>query len=152
MACPSTGRTSPSRGFHATQIGRAYDFKKGSGNWTTSPGANAAAASFGSAAPNAPVFTARAAWVKDEQDNSIRSGQPALAAAVVSCSRYWPPMEVAKGNPAKRLQYSADWIRTQVRAGRLPAIRFNRRAWRFHWPTAIFMKYRATSLYSYATL
>lgn len=38
---------------------------------------------------------------------------------------------------AKRLQYSADWIRTQVRAGRLPAIRFNRRAWRFHWPTVL---------------
>lgn len=53
---------------------------------------------------------------------------------------------------AKRLRYSAYWIRTQVRAGRLPAIRFNRRAWRFHWPTAIFMKNRATSLYSHATL
>jgi len=38
---------------------------------------------------------------------------------------------------AQRLQYSADWIRTQVRAGRLPAIRFNRRAWRFHWPTVL---------------
>jgi len=38
---------------------------------------------------------------------------------------------------AERLQYSADWIRTQVKAGRLPAIRFNRRAWRFHWPTVL---------------
>jgi excisionase family DNA binding protein len=38
---------------------------------------------------------------------------------------------------AERLQYSADWVRTQVRAGRLPEIRFNRRAWRFHWPTVL---------------
>jgi excisionase family DNA binding protein len=38
---------------------------------------------------------------------------------------------------AERLQYSADWIRTQVKAGRLPAIRFNRRAWRFHWATVL---------------
>jgi excisionase family DNA binding protein len=38
---------------------------------------------------------------------------------------------------AQRLQYSVDWIRTQVRAGRLPAIRFNRRARRFHWPTVL---------------
>ena len=38
---------------------------------------------------------------------------------------------------AQRLQYSAKWIRAQVRAGRLPAIRFNRRAWRFHWPTVL---------------
>ena len=38
---------------------------------------------------------------------------------------------------AERLQYSADWIRAQVKAGRLPAIRFNRRAWRFHWPTVL---------------
>ena len=38
---------------------------------------------------------------------------------------------------AQRLQYSVDWIRTQVRAGRLPAIRFNRRAWRFHWLTVL---------------
>lgn len=38
---------------------------------------------------------------------------------------------------AQRLQYSADWIREQVRAGRLPAIKFNRRAWRFHWPTVL---------------
>ena len=38
---------------------------------------------------------------------------------------------------AQRLQYSANWIRAQVRAGRLPAIRFNQRAWRFHWPTVL---------------
>jgi excisionase family DNA binding protein len=38
---------------------------------------------------------------------------------------------------AQRLQYSAKWIRAQVRAGRLPAIRFNQRAWRFHWPTVL---------------
>jgi len=38
---------------------------------------------------------------------------------------------------AQRLQYSTDWIRAQVRAGRLPAIRFNARAWRFHWPTVL---------------
>ena len=38
---------------------------------------------------------------------------------------------------AQRLQYSVDWIRAQVRAGRLHAIRFNRRAWRFHWPSVL---------------
>jgi hypothetical protein len=64
-----------------------YVVRKG-GNWTTSQGATSTAARFGSAAPNAPVFTARVAWVKDEQDSSIRNGQPAFAAAVVNCSRY----------------------------------------------------------------
>jgi hypothetical protein len=38
---------------------------------------------------------------------------------------------------AQRLQYSVDWIRGQVRAGPLPAIRFNRLAWRFHWPSVL---------------
>ena len=38
---------------------------------------------------------------------------------------------------AERLQYSEGWVRDQVRAGRLPSIRFNRRAWRFHWPTVL---------------
>jgi excisionase family DNA binding protein len=38
---------------------------------------------------------------------------------------------------AERLQYSVKWIRQQVRLGRIPAIRFNERAWRFHWPTVL---------------
>jgi excisionase family DNA binding protein len=38
---------------------------------------------------------------------------------------------------AGRIQYSVQWIRDQVKAGRLPAIKFNRRAWRFHWPTVL---------------
>jgi excisionase family DNA binding protein len=38
---------------------------------------------------------------------------------------------------AQRLQYSAKWIRAQVKAGRLPAIRFSQRAWRLHWPTVL---------------
>ncbi|MGO8931150.1 MAG: helix-turn-helix transcriptional regulator [Limisphaerales bacterium] len=38
---------------------------------------------------------------------------------------------------AQRLRYSPGWIRSRVKAGKLPAIRFNRRAWRFHWPTVL---------------
>jgi hypothetical protein len=38
---------------------------------------------------------------------------------------------------SERIQYSAEWIRLQVRLGRIPAIRFNARAWRFHWPTVL---------------
>ena len=38
---------------------------------------------------------------------------------------------------SERLQYSVEWIRQQVRLGRIPAIRFNARAWRFHWPTVL---------------
>ena len=38
---------------------------------------------------------------------------------------------------AERLQYSVDWVRQQVRLGRIPAIKFNARAWRFHWPTVL---------------
>ena len=38
---------------------------------------------------------------------------------------------------SERIQYSARWIRLQVRLGRIPAIRFNARAWRFHWPTVL---------------
>ncbi len=38
---------------------------------------------------------------------------------------------------AERLQYSVDWVRQQVRRGRIPGIRFNARAWRFHWPTVL---------------
>jgi excisionase family DNA binding protein len=38
---------------------------------------------------------------------------------------------------AERIQYSVDWIREKVKAGVLPAIRFNSRAWRFHWPTVL---------------
>lgn len=38
---------------------------------------------------------------------------------------------------AERLQYSPDWIRDQVKLGNIPVIRFNARAWRFHWPTVL---------------
>lgn len=38
---------------------------------------------------------------------------------------------------ADRLQYSPDWVRLQVKVGRLPVIKFNRRAWRFHWETVL---------------
>jgi len=38
---------------------------------------------------------------------------------------------------AERLQYSPDWVCIQVKRGRIPAIRFNQRAWRFHWPTVL---------------
>lgn len=38
---------------------------------------------------------------------------------------------------AERLQYSPDWVCVQVKRGRIPAIRFNQRAWRFHWPTVL---------------
>jgi excisionase family DNA binding protein len=38
---------------------------------------------------------------------------------------------------ASRLQYTPDWVRLQVKAGRIPVIQFNRRAWRFHWPTVL---------------
>lgn len=38
---------------------------------------------------------------------------------------------------AERLRYSVKWVRQQVNLGRIPAIRFNARAWRFHWPTVL---------------
>lgn len=38
---------------------------------------------------------------------------------------------------AERLQYSVQWVREQVKLGRIPVIAFNSRAWRFHWPTVI---------------
>jgi hypothetical protein len=38
---------------------------------------------------------------------------------------------------AERLQYSAEWVRHQVRFRRIPVIAFNTRAWRFHWPTVL---------------
>ena len=38
---------------------------------------------------------------------------------------------------AERIQYSVDWIREKVKEGVIPAVRFNRRAWRFHWPTVL---------------
>lgn len=41
------------------------------------------------------------------------------------------------GELSERLQYSVDWIRLQVRLGRIPVIKFNARAWRFHWPTVL---------------
>jgi excisionase family DNA binding protein len=38
---------------------------------------------------------------------------------------------------ADRLQYSVEWVREKVKAGTIPAIKFNSRAWRFHWPTVV---------------
>jgi excisionase family DNA binding protein len=38
---------------------------------------------------------------------------------------------------ADRLQYSPDWVRLQVKTGRIPVIKFNQRAWRFHWTTVL---------------
>ena len=33
--------------------------------------------------------------------------------------------------------YTAAWVRQKVNAGVIPAIRFNSRAWRFHWPSVL---------------
>jgi excisionase family DNA binding protein len=38
---------------------------------------------------------------------------------------------------ASQLRYSPGWVRERVRAGEIPCIRFNSRAWRFHWPTVL---------------
>lgn len=38
---------------------------------------------------------------------------------------------------AERIQLSVEWIREKVQAGIIPAIRFNSRTWRFHWPTVL---------------
>jgi hypothetical protein len=38
---------------------------------------------------------------------------------------------------AGQLRYSPGWVRERVRAGEIPCIRFNSRAWRFHWPTVL---------------
>lgn len=38
---------------------------------------------------------------------------------------------------AERVQYSVGWVRHQVKFGRIPVIAFNKRAWRFHWPTVL---------------
>jgi excisionase family DNA binding protein len=38
---------------------------------------------------------------------------------------------------AERLQYSVQWVRAKVRRGKIPVIRLNARAWRFHWPTVL---------------
>jgi hypothetical protein len=38
---------------------------------------------------------------------------------------------------ADRLRYSPGWVRAQVKAGGIPCIKFNSRAWRFHWPTVL---------------
>ncbi len=38
---------------------------------------------------------------------------------------------------ASQLRYSPGWVRKRVRAGEIPCIRFNSRAWRFHWPTVL---------------
>jgi hypothetical protein len=38
---------------------------------------------------------------------------------------------------AGQLRYSTGWVRAHVKAGEIPCIRFNSRAWRFHWPTVL---------------
>ena len=38
---------------------------------------------------------------------------------------------------AERLGYSPDWVRSQVRSGNIPVIKFNKRAWRFHWKSVL---------------
>jgi hypothetical protein len=38
---------------------------------------------------------------------------------------------------AGQLRYSPGWVRARVRTGEIPCIRFNSRAWRFHWPTVL---------------
>jgi hypothetical protein len=38
---------------------------------------------------------------------------------------------------ADKIHYSVQWVRDQVNAGKLPAIKFNARAWRFHWPSVL---------------
>jgi hypothetical protein len=38
---------------------------------------------------------------------------------------------------AARLQFTAAWIREQVKLKRITPIRFNSRSWRFHWPSVL---------------
>jgi hypothetical protein len=38
---------------------------------------------------------------------------------------------------AGQLRYSTGWVRARVRTGEIPCIKFNSRAWRFHWPTVL---------------
>lgn len=38
---------------------------------------------------------------------------------------------------AERIKYSAQWIRNQVNFHGMPCVRFNQRAWRFHWKTVL---------------
>jgi excisionase family DNA binding protein len=38
---------------------------------------------------------------------------------------------------AERLQYSEEWVLDQVKLGKIPAIRFSKRAFRFHWPSVL---------------
>ena len=38
---------------------------------------------------------------------------------------------------AARVKYSAQWVRHQVKYHGMPCVRFNQRAWRFHWPTVL---------------
>src|ERR1035437_4256875 len=38
---------------------------------------------------------------------------------------------------AGQLRYSPGWVRARVRSGEIPCIKFNSRAWRFHWPTVL---------------
>lgn len=64
---------------------------------------------------------------------SVRDGQDvALAAPPFADERLLTIEQLSE-----RIQYSAKWIRLQVKLGRIPAIRFNGCAWRFHWPTVL---------------
>jgi excisionase family DNA binding protein len=38
---------------------------------------------------------------------------------------------------ARLLGFRQAWVRQRVNAGIIPAIRFNSRAWRFHWPSVL---------------
>ena len=38
---------------------------------------------------------------------------------------------------SKRLKCNAEWVLQQVRASRIPCIKFNQRVYRFHWPTVL---------------
>ena len=38
---------------------------------------------------------------------------------------------------ADRLRYKPQWVRDQVRFNGMPVVKFNQRAWRFHWPTVL---------------
>ena len=66
-----------------------------------------------------------------------RSGFNSVAERTVE-----PPAEVGERlltieELAERLQYSTQWVRHQVKLGRIPEIAFNTGAWRFHWPTVL---------------
>ena len=38
---------------------------------------------------------------------------------------------------AERLGFTEEWVHDHVTCGDIPVIRFNSRAWRFHWATVL---------------